>query len=640
MVCSPAGCVALVGSPGVNTSASLTRRSLLLAGAATAGSALLPWNEHAEASVVDAARTVFGFGVASGDPIATAVIIWTRVTPSPDALPGSGRGAAVPVRWEVAADRAFRHIVKRGSVAATSARDHTVHVDVTGLRPYTRYYYRFHALSRTSAVGATQTAPDVVGQTRALRFGVVSCSNYTGGFFSPYRHLAARTDLDFVLCLGDYLYEYGNDADRYGPSELAGKREHEPAVEMVSLQDYRRRHALYKTDPDLQAAHRAFPWILTFDDHEVCDNTWSGGANNHQPDTEGSFATRKRLAYQAYLEWVPIRLPDQTGATGTRFWRRFTFGSLADLSVLETRQNRSEQVGSGDPTAISDPARHLPEPAQLSWLTRGLKVPRTWHLVGNQVVLGQLRVPATPDLLGMLGQMLPGLSSPVPGDGYVFNTDQWDGYAADQDTLLRAMSTSAGDTVVLTGDIHSSWANDLPLDPGSYVPGVSPSTGTEFVCPSISSDGFYEIAQRQQAGALALTTAVQAANRHIRFLQGQSHGFLVVDVTPARVHVDYLWIDSAVEPTDPRLDPAATVSVGASWVTEHASRVVTQAAGALGARADAAQILPVAASPAATRAPRPAAGGSLPVTGGTALAAPAVGLLAAAVALRHKRMQA
>jgi alkaline phosphatase D len=626
----------------------LDRRALLLAGAATVGVALLPWGDVAEAAVRDAARTVFGFGVASGDPTADAIVLWTRVTPSPDALPGSGKGKPVTVRWELAADEGFHRILKSGSVVATAARDHTVHVDVTGLPAYTRFYYRFTALGKTSAVGRTQTAPDEPGKLHALRFGFTSCANYTGGFFTGYRFLAQREDLDFVLFLGDYLYEYGNDADRYGPDELKGKRDHEPAVEMVKLQDYRQRHALYKTDPDLQAAHRRHPWILVFDDHEVCDNTWAGGANNHQPATEGTFAARRKAAYQAYLEWVPLRLPDQRGATGTRFWRRFRFGDLADLSVLETRQNRSEQSTSQDQTALSDPTRHLPEPAQMSWLTSGLKAPKTWHLLGNQVVLAQVRLPAIPAITGMLG-----ITTPVPADGYVFNTDQWDGYAADQQTLLKAMSASTGDAVVLTGDIHSSWANDLPLEPGTYVPGVTgESAGVEFVCPSISSDGFYEVAQRQAAGAMALSTGIQAANRHVRFLEGIHHGVCVMDVTPARVQVDFVYATSTVHPEDPRLDALAVGGVGASWQSMKGSHVVSSAAAPLGARSDNPRVLaaprraaaparPVsapAASPAvsAVVAPR-----TLPTTGPSETAGVvAVGLLGAALALRGRGTRA
>ncbi|MCW2587115.1 MAG: putative alkaline phosphatase [Frankiales bacterium] len=616
----------------------LSRRSLLLAGAAGAAAALLPWDGAVEAAVTEAAASVFGFGIASGDPTATAVVLWTRVTPTPDALPGSGRGKPVAVTWEVAADEAFRSVIRRGTTSTSAARDHTVQVDVTGLTPYTRYWYRFTALGKHSPVGRTQTSPDEPGVLHALRLGIVSCANWTGGFFAPYRHLALRDDLDAVLCLGDYLYEYGNDEDRYGPSELVGRREHEPSGEMVALRDYRRRHALYKTDPDLAAAHRRHPWVFAFDDHEVCDNAWAGGGVNHQPE-DGPFATRKRLAYQAYLEWVPLRLPPQAGAVGTRFWRRFSFGDLADLSVLETRQNRSLQSGAA--ADVEDPNRHLPEPAQLNWLTDGIgRSRKPWHLVGNQVVVAQVRIPATPSVLAAVTAMLPGVSSPLPAEGYVFNSDQWDGYAVDQRRLLTTMSGGKTDTVVLTGDIHSSWANDLPLDPGSYVPGVTgESSGVEFVCPSVSSDGFYEVAQRQQAGALALTTAVQTANRHVRFLEGVHHGFLVVDVTPDRVQTDYVWTSSTVTPSDPRLDPAATASVGASWLTIRGTRVVAAAAGPVGPRADQPRAARVAAARTVPRAPlRPAApSGNLAATGGnSAAAAVGLGVLgAAAVAARR-----
>lgn len=617
----------------------MDRRALLLAGAASVGVALLPWGDVAEAAVRDAARSVFGFGVASGDPTASAIVLWTRVTPGPDALPGSGRGKPVTVRWELAADEGFTRVVKSGSLVTTAARDHTVHVDVTGLPAYTRFYYRFRALGKTSATGRTQTAPDEPGKLHALRFGFSSCANYTGGFFTGYRFLAQRDDLDFILFLGDYVYEYGNGADRYGPSELKGQRDHEPAVEMLKLQDYRQRHALYKTDPDLQAAHRRHPWILIFDDHEVCDNTWAAGANNHQPATEGTFAARRKAAYQAYLEWVPLRLPDQRGAAGTRFWRRFRFGDLADLSVLETRQNRSKQITGQDQTAVSDPTRHLPEPAQMSWLTSGLKAPKAWHLIGNQVVLAQLRLPPVPALMQLLG-----ITTPVPSSGYVFNTDQWDGYAADQDHLLKAMAAGSGDTVVLTGDIHSNWANDLPLDPGSFVPGVTgESAGVEFVCPSISSDGFYEIAQRQTSGAIALSTAIQAANRHVRFLEGIHHGACVADVTPARVQVDYVWASSTVHPEDPRLDAKAVGSVGASWQTVKGSRVVSQASAPLGPRSDNPRVLARPRGPASvTTAAAPAAAPvvarrSLPSTGGSeGVGVVAVGLVGAALALRGR----
>jgi alkaline phosphatase D len=221
---------------------------------------------------------VFGFGVASGDPTATELLLWTRVTPDPSAVPGSGLGAPTTVRWEVAADEDFRRVVRRGVVCSDPGRDHTVKVMVDDLEPYTRCFYRFRALGQTSLVGRTQTSPDEPGSLHALRLAFVSCSNYTGGWFTAHRGLTARDDLDVVLHLGDYVYEYGNGEDRYGPDALAGRRDHRPAVEKVSLEDYRVRHALHKTDPDLQAAHERHPRITIFDDHEIITDAYDTGA--------------------------------------------------------------------------------------------------------------------------------------------------------------------------------------------------------------------------------------------------------------------------------------------------------------------------------------------------------------------------
>ena len=571
------------------------RRRLLqgagVVGAAAALSPLLSARSAALAATADAQAEVFGYGVASGDPTDSAVLLWTRVNPSPDATPGSGVGPAVDVVWEVSGTEDFATVLRTGTVTTDAARDHTVKVDVTGLATYTRYFFRFRALGATSPVGRTQTAPDEPGTPHALRFAFTSCANWTGGYFSPYRHLAARTDLDFVLELGDYLYEYGNGADRYGPDELAGERDHEPAVEMTTLTDYRLRHALYKSDPDLQAAHAAFPWIVIFDDHEVTNDTWRDGAENHGdgdvPD-EGDFTTRRRLAYQAYLEWMPIRLPDQTGAVGEfRFWRRFRFGDLADLHVLETRQNRDQQVGMTDTAELASPDRHLPEPEQLDWLVAGLAAKaQQWHLVGNQTVVAPVRFPPTPGV--PLEDMLPNLV-PLPEGGPVFNADQWDGYQADQARLRQAMADAGGDPVVLTGDIHSSWANDLPLDAGTYAPSpaaANNSVGVEFVTPSVTSDGFYEIFQRNEAAAQSATTGFQASNRHVRFLEGIHHGFAVHDVTPEQVQTDWVYVESDETPADPRLDPDAFAVAGPSWRSLAGTRRVEEAPGPVGARSD------------------------------------------------------
>jgi alkaline phosphatase D len=578
----------------------LSRRTVLKGGAAAATalalSALVP--ADVRAAVVETARSgVFGFGVASGDPTATEVLLWTRVTPTPEAVPGSGLGAPTPVRWELAADEQFRQVLREGSTTTDAGRDHTVKVVVGGLDPYTRYWYRFTAGGETSPVGRTQTAPDEPGTTHALRLAFVSCSNWTGGFFTAYRGIAARDDLDVVLHLGDYLYEYGNGADRYGPAALAGIRDHQPAVEALSLADYRVRHALYKTDPDLQAAHRQHPWIVVFDDHETANDAWAGGAENHEPaddpdtdDTapgqpagirpEGDFAARRAGALQAYREWMPIREPEgwqPEPHQGTQFFRRFTFGDLAELSVLETRQNRSQQVpttvaGAVNP-ALADPARRLLEPEQRDWLTRGLTAGRTpWHLIGNQTVFARV------------------LATPAPGvlAGQVANSDSWDGYQADQLAVLSAMAGGAAtDAVVLTGDVHCSWASELPTDHARYAEDRN-SAGVEFVCPSVTSDGPKE-ALGSTAAAEAAAVAVPAANPWVRYLEGIGHGFVVLDVTPERVQADWWFIRSGGDKgllVDPRLDPQATVGHETSLASVRGSRRISGPVPPLGPRSD------------------------------------------------------
>ena len=605
-----------------------SRRTVLKAGVA-AGTAIAVTAAGPAARAQDAGPAAFLHGVASGDPLADAVVLWTRITPSPQATPGSGVGGPVQVDWEVAADASFRSVVRRGSARTSAAQDHTVTVDVDGLEPYTRYWYRFRALGATSPVGRTQTTAGD-GAVHALRLGLVSCSNFTGGYFSAYRHLAEREDLDVVLHLGDYVYEYGNGEDRYGPAELAGLRDHVPATEMVTLADYRQRHAQYKTDPDLQAAHAAVPWIVVFDDHEVANNTYDAGAENHQPETEGDFLVRRRGAYQAYLEWMPVRLPEQgVPHRGTRFWRSFSFGPLADLFVLDTRQNRSAEASSGnDVQALNDPARVLVEPEQMAALTEQLRSDRApWHLVGNQVVF--TRVQVQPGLPGQ-EQLSPLVGTPV------FNTDQWDGYQDDQREVVAAMTAGASDTVVLTGDIHSSWANEIPVDPGTYRL-TGDSAAVEFVTPSITSDGFQEILGGSAEAAAAATTGLQASNPNIKYLDGSGHGFAVLDVTPERVQTDFWHISE-------RTDPDASIAFVSAWSSERGSKRVVAAPSPLGPRSDSPRVLTGGSSSARRPSSAPpvavvAAPRSLPATGGSATGAGAA-LLAAAVLARRLRRDA
>lgn len=598
-----------------------SRRTLLQGSAAVAAAAAATTAGprrlfDAAAAEAPAHRGVFGYGVASGDPTGSAIVIWTRATPPPRrhgdpvATPGSGLGAPLEVTWELALDEEFRRVVRRGTVRTSATSDHTVKVDVTGLAAYTRYWYRFRAAGETSPVGRTQTAPDEPQTIHALRFALVSCSNYNGGYFTAYRALGKRADLDFVLHVGDYIYEYGNGADRYGPAALAGKRDTLPEGEILTLADYRLRHAIHKADPDLQLAHAQHPFITIFDDHEVANNAWATGAENHTPGVEGDFAARRQAAYQAYLEWLPFRLPEQRTVPhqGTRFFKRFTFGPLGDLSVLETRQNRSKQIdvppfttvgGGFIPTGVStavdgalaSPARHLPEPEQLAWLEDGVATPGGWHLVGNQVILAPIRFPG--DIFGAPGYTL-------------LNSDQWDGYQADQAALLGRLAerpASAGDVVVLTGDIHASFATDLPATlpaagTAAYVGTPYESVGVEFVCPSVTSDGFYEqvVAQLAATGAppeaLVAQTQVVAQyvggyNAWVKYLEGIGHGYVLVDVTPERVQADFFQTPHPTSALpDPRTDPTVEPAYATSWQTLAGSRRLSPASAPIGPRAD------------------------------------------------------
>ncbi|TQM54623.1 alkaline phosphatase D family protein [Humibacillus xanthopallidus] len=588
------------------TPSSVGRRTLLKGVAAATAALAVPRVFDPAAAAAPASKGIFGYGVASGDPTADSVIIWTRATPPPRpgepvAAPGNGLGRPIPVRWQVSTTERFNRVVAHGTVMTSPDSDHTVKVDVTGLDPYTRYFYRFQSLGEFSAVGRTQTAGDIAGETHALRMALVSCSNYTGGFFTAYRAISKRDDLDFVLHVGDYIYEYGNGADRYGPDALIGVRDGQPATETIDLTGYRLRHALHKADPDCQAAHQALPWITIFDDHEVANNAWADGAENHQPG-EGDYLVRRAQAMQAYLEWMPFRMPDQSVPhQGTRFFKRFTFGDLGDLSILETRQNRSRQVTvPGVPFdgfvpigvnpqidgALASPLRHLPEPEQLAWLKDGVaQQGRQWHLLGNQVMIAPV--------------LYPGAALGAPGLTFV-NADQWDGYTADRTSLLTyaaAQPESAGDIVVLTGDIHASFSSDLPVAASPGQPAYA-SAGVEVVCPSVTSDGFYEVlgGTPQLAGqppevVVAVTrqaiAAAQQLNPWIKYLDGVGHGFVVVDVTPERVQADYYLtpVPSSADP-DPRVDPETALDYMHSVQTLAGSRRLSAAVGAVGARSD------------------------------------------------------
>ncbi len=539
------------------------RRSVVKAAAATAvlapvaaAAALAVTAPGANASTADG--PAFLHGVASGDPLPDGVLLWTRVTPVPEAVPGSGTGPDTAVSWEMAEDSAFTTVVAQGTVTARAGADHTVRADVRGLRPASAYYFRFHAGSAVSPVGRTRTAPAAGAAVPGLRFGVVSCANWEAGYFSSYRHLAARTDLDAVLHLGDYLYEY--KSGEYPAAEYT-VRPHQPTHEILTLADYRIRHGAHKTDPDVTAVHAAHPMIAIWDDHEFANDAWSGGAENHTPDTEGDWAARKAAARQAYFEWMPVR-----PATEGTVYRRLSFGTLVELHLLDLRSFRSQQssVGKGD---VDSPDRTITGRAQLDWLKSGLSASSaSWQLVGTSVMISPVAFGSLPaDLLGPLGDLLG-----LPAGGLAVNVDQWDGYTHDRTELIAHLQDNdISNAVFLAGDIHMAWANDLPVNAGTYP--LTPSAAAEFVVTSVTSDNLDDILHvPANTVSTAAELAIQAANRHVKWLDMDAHGYGVLDVTPEHAQMDYYVLSD-------RTDPRATSSWTRSYRTLRGTRKIERA---------------------------------------------------------------
>jgi alkaline phosphatase D len=503
----------------------------------------------------------FQHGVASGDPLPDGAIIWTRVTPSPEALPGMGLGGSAEVRWEVSLDPNFSTKVARGVVITSAALDHTVKVDVRGLAAGRTHFFRFLFRNEISRVGRFRTAPPESFAAPNLRFGLASCSNYEGGYFAAYRHMAARNDLDFILHIGDYIYEY--ETGGYGPGPTIG-RVHDPLTEIVTLQDYRRRHALYKLDPDLQELHAAYAFICTWDDHDLTNDAWRAGAENHQPETEGDFFTRQANAYKAYFEWMPIRLPDPATAP-TRIYRQFKFGQLADLSMLDLRQYRDEQPTSGLDPAKDDPNRVIVGRDQLDWLENHIDSAARWKLIGNPVMVTPVdfRQPLPEGILEELGLMM----------GVPFNVDAWDGYTDDRRELLEFIGANGISNVAfLTGDIHSSWGCDVPAASGV-------SAAVEFVGPSITSDNLNEalgIPPRTPV-SIQTETVFKAGNPHVKYLEFDSHGYAIVDITVERMQTDWYFLTE-------RTDRNSGVHFADAFLSAAGSNMVQPAGGALGPR--------------------------------------------------------
>ncbi len=466
---------------------------------------------------------LFGHGVASGDPLSDAVVLWTKISPETT--------GSIRVFWEIAEDPDFSTVVADGAVWTDDALGYSVKVDARGLSPATTYYYRFQAQQRRSVVGRTRTAP--LGPSDHLRFAVGSCSKYSEGYFVAYRAIAARSDLDGVIHLGDYIYERGDD----GPV-----RPHAPDREIVSLDDYRERYEQYRSDPDLQEAHRQHPFISVWDDHESTNNSWRDGADNHDP-SEGEWSERKAVAQQVYSEWMPIRVesPDE-------IFRHLPYGDLLDLVMLDTRLwGRDRQVeDENDSEAINDEERSILGFDQEEWLHERLAQSQArWKVIGQQVILSQWKITAAPN---------------SEGGGGVGNTDSWDGYEASRRRFFDAVRADGVDNiVVLTGDVHSSWAMELtedPNNPETYDPQTGMGTlGVEFVAPGITNTFPFP----------GLESIFLNANPNIKWAETQSRGYFVLDLKPERAEAAWFHFDRVDDPeAEERFAIAFSTSSGES----------------------------------------------------------------------------
>ncbi|MFT5889046.1 MAG: alkaline phosphatase D [Zhongshania sp.] len=468
-------------------------------------------------------KVSFIHGVASGDPLDDRVILWTRVSPDEAGL------EKVTVLCEVAKDPEFNIIVLSEPLVTGPERDYTVKFDAAGLLSEQRYWYRFSVGGQVSPVGRALTLPMPGQYAERLRYAVCSCSSYPHGYFSVYRMIANRSDLDFVLHLGDYIYEYGQD--EYGDN--AG-RLLDPSHEIVVLDDYRRRYALYRQDSDLQAAHQRHPFITVWDDHETTDNSYKDGANNHN-EGEGEWSARKAQAIQAYFEWMPIRPPTIDEES---IYRAFSYGDLADFIMLDTRlEGRIKQLANpADPARAEQ--RDLLGQTQKDWFKHKLGTAQnTWKFVGQQVMFAQLQVLE-------LQRLLPGVPTEDFSPLIAINMDQWDGYPTEREEILDFVEDNAiKNLVVLTGDIHSSWANELHQSSAVVTGGLlDEPLGVEFVTPSVTSPGFPD-------GAAELLSAVlPVANPHMKYIELKTHGFILMDVNHQRTQAEYRYaqgIDSA-----------------------------------------------------------------------------------------------
>ena len=532
----------------------LDRRTFVRGGLAGVGLLALP------GAALGAVGAGFTHGVASGEPGPDRVLLWTRF------VGAGGNGASL--HYELAETLDFTRIVAGGDVRAIEDRDWCAKVVATGLQPGRWYYYRFIGpAGETSSVGRTRTLP--VGKVNRFRMAVFSCSNLGFGWFNAYRHAAEDGAFDAVVHLGDYYYEY-QKGEYPGPKQIVPDRVLRPEHEIVALADYRLRHANYRADPDLQRLFQLQPWIMVWDDHETANDSWKGGAENHQPETEGPWPVREAVAMRAYHEWLPVS--DET-------WAAYEIGDLATLFRLETRLTARDEpfdlatiIKGSDAEALSalakfkdgawrDPARTLMGAKQEAWLASGLKASRRagkpWQVLAQQIVMGSIRLPANiaqgmrPDSPDSVRRRITN-GVAASNAGLPWNMDAWDGYPAARDRLLAAARAADANLVVLAGDSHNAWANNLASGKAA--------AGVEFGGHSVTSPGAEGSLHWIKPDRLAADTV--ALNPGLAWCDTAQRGYMAVELTPARSTCEWRFLDT-VRQRSTRLAGGHTMAVEA-----------------------------------------------------------------------------
>jgi len=518
--------------------------------------ALLGLGAAAPAASAAAREAVsFRHGVASGDPLQDRVILWTRVTPQ-----GSGD---VAYRWSLNPIDRRAGGAKRGEGVTGADRDFTIKVDVSGLDPGRAYTFEFEAGGVKSPMGRTRTLPD--GPTKDAVLAVCTCALYPNGYFNAYGAIAGLPRVDAVVHLGDYIYEYGGPGSYGMDSPVAVERPHDPPHECLSLGDYRRRHAQYKSDPQLQAAHARAPWIAVWDDHETANDSWMGGAENHQPASEGDWNVRKAAAIKAYYEWMPIREPE---GGGFAINRSFDFGDVASLFMLETRltardhQLYPDKEMPAEPTAaelaafkkrLADPSRKMMSAGQEAWLEKGMaesvKSGRRWQVLGNEVVMARLFTPpihkymsepayeAAKAELSRSGVNRLARIEANAARGLPWGTDMWDGYPADRQRLYGLIQKARANAVVLAGDSHAFWANEL----------YDAETGGKRVAVEFGTTAITSPGPGEPIAAIPLGDIFAKYNREVVFNNQTAKGFVLLTLTHTQATAQMMAVSTIRE---------------------------------------------------------------------------------------------